>query len=167
MKVAWSQTFVPAEVSVRPLSGVFPNELAGAGFAPLRYVLTLNMIDVDIQGVTDPAVTAAIRRTVRHTLGHLAGAWHVRVSAADGRGHWDLRVRGAFGHHLSCFWASSAGLADVVDRRLLAFLRSVVTPVAVRPRRPTLVSRGVDTERSTRRFELETRLWEDPQEKAS
>jgi hypothetical protein len=130
-------------------------------------VVTLNTIDVDVQDVPDPAVTADIRRTVRNTFGHLAGSWHVRVSASDGRGHWDLRVRGGFGHHVSQFWASSAGLAAVIDRRLLAFLRGVVTPLSVRPRRPVLVMRGVDSDRSPRRFAHETRLWEDPQEKAS
>jgi len=130
-------------------------------------VVTLNTIDVDVQDVPDPAVTADIRRTVRDTFGHLAGSWHVRVSASDGRGHWDLRVRGGFGHHVSQFWASSAGLADVVDRRLLAFLKGVVTPISLRPRRPVLVSRGVEVERAPVRFGREPRRWEDPQEKAS
>jgi hypothetical protein len=130
-------------------------------------VVTLNTIDVDVQDVPDPAVTADIRRTVRNTFGHLAGSWHVRVSASDGRGHWDLRVRGGFGRHVSQFWASSAGLAEVVDRRLLAFLRGVVAPISVRPRRPVLVSRGVVADRSPVRFGPEQRRWEDPQEKAS
>jgi hypothetical protein len=129
-------------------------------------VVTLNTIDVDVQNVADPAVTADIRRTVRNTFGHLAGSWHVRVSASDGRGHWDLRVRGGFGHHVAQFWASSAGLPEVVDRRLLAFLRGVVAPIPVRPR-PVLVIRGIDADRSPVRFGREPRRWEDPQEKAS
>jgi hypothetical protein len=106
-------------------------------------VVTLNSIDIDVQDVPDPAVTAAIRRTVRHTFSHLAGAWQVQVSACDRRGHWDLRVRGAFGHHVSQFWASSSGLADVVDRRLHAFLRGVVAPLSLRSRRPVQATRGV------------------------
>jgi hypothetical protein len=130
-------------------------------------VVTLNTIDVDVQDVADPAESAAIRRTVRNTFGHLAGSWHVRVSASDGRGHWDLRVRGGFGHHVARFWASSVGLADVVDRRLHAFLQAVVAPLSVRPRRPVLVIRGVEPDRSPVRFGRETRSWEDPQEKAS
>jgi hypothetical protein len=130
-------------------------------------MVTLNTVDVDVQDVADPAVAAAIRRTVRSTFSHLAGAWHVRVSASDGRGHWDLRVRGGFGHHLARFWASSVGLSDVVDRRLHAFLRGVVAPLSVKPRRPVLVIRGVDADRSPLRFGREPRRWEGPQEKAS
>jgi hypothetical protein len=51
----------------------------------------------------------------------------VRVSAADEHGNWDLRVRGAFGHHIAPFWASPERVAETVERQLRSFLRGVVT----------------------------------------
>ena len=89
-------------------------------------------------------LVAAIRRTVHSALSHLVGAWQVRVSASDGRGHWDLQVRGAFGRHIAWFWASSDRLAEAVERRLRTFLQGVVVPLALRPRRP---ARGEAIER--------------------
>jgi hypothetical protein len=89
-------------------------------------VLTLNTIDVEIHDVPDAATIEAVERTVHNTYSHLVGAWHVRVSAADERGHWDLRVKGAFGHHIAPFWASPDRVAETVERQLLSFLRGAV-----------------------------------------
>jgi hypothetical protein len=129
-------------------------------------VFTLNTINVDVRDISDPALIAAIRRTVQGTFSHLVGAWHVQLSASDPRGHWHLRIRGGFGRHFASFWASSDGVADSVERRLRTFLRGVVVPLGARPRRPVLVSRAFETERSQPRIERQP-SWEHPQKKAS
>jgi hypothetical protein len=90
-------------------------------------VFTINTIDVEVHDVPDAATVEAVERTVHTTYSHLVGAWHVRVSAADEHGNWDLRVRGAFGHHIAPFWASPERVAETVERQLRSFLRGVVT----------------------------------------
>jgi hypothetical protein len=103
----------------------------GAGLAPWTRVLTLNTIKVEVHDA--PAGTIqAVERAVHNTYGHLVGTWHVQVSAADDRGRWDLRVKGAFGHHIAGFWASPDRVAETVERQLRTFLRSAV---AESPRR--------------------------------
>ncbi len=101
---------------------------------PLDSVVTINTIDVEVHDVPDAAMIEAVERTVHNTYGHLVGSWHVRVSAADERGNWDLRVKGAFGHHIAPFWASPDRVAETVERQLLSFLRGAV---ADSPRRLT------------------------------
>jgi hypothetical protein len=140
--------------------------LDGAGLAARHRVFTLNTIDVDVRDVSDPAMIAAIRRTVQRTFSHLVGVWHVQLSASDSRGQWHLRIRGAFGRHFAPFWASSDALADSVERGLRTFLCSMVVPLDARPRRPVLVPRGFETERSQPRIERQP-SWENPQKKAS
>ena len=103
---------------------------------PFGSVFTINNIDVEVHDVPDAAMIEAVERTVHNTYGHLVGSWHVRVSAADERGNWDLRVKGAFGHHIAPFWASPDRVAETVERQLRSFLRGVV---AHSPRRlPTI-----------------------------
>jgi len=98
---------------------------AGACLAQSDRVLTLNTIKVEVHDA--PAGTIqAVERAVHDTYGHLVGTWHVLVSAADERGHWDLRVKGAFGHHIAGFWASPDRVAETVERQLRTFLRSAV-----------------------------------------
>jgi hypothetical protein len=89
-------------------------------------VLTLNTIDVEVHDVPDAAMIEAVERTVHTTYAHLVGSWHVRVSAADERGNWNLRVRGAFGYHIAPFWASPDRVAETVERQLRSFLRGAV-----------------------------------------
>jgi hypothetical protein len=89
-------------------------------------VFTINTIDVEVRDVPDAATIEAVERTVQDTYSHLVGTWHVRVSAADEHGNWDLRVRGAFGHHIAPFWASPDRVAETVERQLRSFLRGVV-----------------------------------------
>jgi len=98
---------------------------AGAGLARGKRVLTLNTIKVEVHDA--PAGTIqAVEQAVHNIYGHLVGTWHVLVSAADERGHWDLRVKGAFGHHIADFWASPDRVAETVERQLRTFLRSAV-----------------------------------------
>jgi hypothetical protein len=108
------------------------DDYAGAGLAPIVGVFTINSIDVEVHDVPDTATIEAVERTVQNTYSHLVGAWHVRVSAADERGNWDLRVKSAFGHHIAPFWASPDRVAETVERQLRSFLRGVV---AESPRR--------------------------------
>ena len=102
----------------------------------LGSVFTINNIDVEVHDVLDAEMIEAVERTVHNTYGHLVGSWHVRVSAADERGNWDVRVKGAFGHHIAPFWASPDRVAQTVERQLRSFLRGVV---ADSPRRLTTI----------------------------
>ena len=102
-------------------------------------MFVINTIDVEVRDIADSAMILAIRQTVQHTFSHLVGAWHVRVSASDECGRWDLHIRGGFGHHVAKFQAVPARLAERVARSLRAFLQGVVPPLSVVPRRPTLV----------------------------
>jgi len=95
-------------------------------------VFTINTIDVEVHDVRDAATIEAVERTVHNTYGHLVGSWHVRVAASDERGNWDLRVKGAFGHHIAPFWASPDRVVETVERQLRSFLRGAV---AESPRR--------------------------------
>ena len=100
------------------------------------------MVDIEIGDVADPAIAASVMRSVRDGVGHLAGKWLVRLVASGDFGQWDLRLRGAFGHHMARFRATPEDLPDCVSRRLRAFLHDVVPPLAM-VRRPSLVTRRV------------------------
>lgn len=102
------------------------HEFAGARLAQFGHVFTINTINVEVHDVPDAATIEAVERTVHNTYSHLVGAWHVRVSAADERGHWDLRLKGAFGQHIAPFWASPDRVAETVERQLRSFLRGAV-----------------------------------------
>jgi hypothetical protein len=104
-----------------------------------------NTIEVEVSDVADAAIVVAIEDTVQHRFSHLVGAWYVRLSAVDAPGRWDLRIRGAFGHHVTGFLAGPDFLVDGVERRLLSFLRSVVPPLSARRTRPALVIRSYES----------------------
>jgi hypothetical protein len=98
-------------------------------------VVVVNTIAVNVSDVNDDAVVDSVRRTVNVTFSHLLGNWHVGISASAEPGRWDLHLRGAFGHHVTHFLAAEPRhLADAVERRLRAFLRGVVPPLAARSR---------------------------------
>jgi hypothetical protein len=115
-------------------------------------MFVVNTIDVEVRDVAESAITAAIEQTVHAAFGHLVGAWHVRVSASTEAGRWDLHIRGGFGHHVAEFLAAPDRLAERVEHRLRAFLRGVVPPLPVLPRRPVLVRRAVQAAPVPRRF---------------
>ena len=104
-------------------------------------VFVINTIDVDVHDVADAALVRSILRSVQRTFKHLAGTWHVQVSASHERGRWDVHVRAAFGHHFCQVLTSPEHLAVHVERRLRAFLSDIVPPLPVVPRRPVLVAR--------------------------
>jgi hypothetical protein len=92
-------------------------------------VLVYNTVAVNVSGIEDESIVDAVRRTVRATLGHLVGTWHVKISASEDSRHWDLRLSGAFGHHVTHF-LSEPSMPDAVDRRLRAFLGAVAPPLS-------------------------------------
>jgi hypothetical protein len=110
--------------------------------APAMLTVVGGMVDLELGDVADPAIAASVQRSVRDGVGHLAGKWLVRLVASGDFGQWDLRLSGAFGHHVARFRATSEDLPDCVSRRLRAFLHDVVPPLAV-VRRPSLVTRRV------------------------
>lgn len=120
---------------IEPLSAVSRLQRSSVCFV-------INTINVEVRDVTDSVLRAAVRCSVTLIFRHLAGAWNVRVSASGEPGRWDLHVHGAFGHHVSHFLTSPAHLAEHVERRLRAFLSSVVPPLSAAPRRPVLVVRN-------------------------
>ena len=96
-------------------------------------MVVFNRIDVEVWDVTDPRLIVTVSRTVRFTFSHLAGAWHVCVSASEQPGRWDVRVRGGAVHHVAGFLADPDRLAISVERQLRAFLRTVAAPHLVVP----------------------------------
>jgi hypothetical protein len=107
------------------------NDSPGTAVETLRRRLpVVNTIEVDVSDVADAAMVLAIRETVHHLFSHLVGAWYVRLSAVDPTGRWDLRIRGAFGHHVAGFLAAPDVLVEGVERHLRAFLRGVVPPLS-------------------------------------
>jgi hypothetical protein len=93
-------------------------------------MFVINTIDVEVRDVADSAMILAIRQTVEDTFSHLVGAWHVRVSASDECGRWDLHIRGGFGHHVAGFLEVPGRLAERVQRTLRAFLEGAVPSIA-------------------------------------
>jgi hypothetical protein len=112
---------------------------AGNNRAPI-FIVVGSIVDIEIRDVSDAAIVAMVKRTVRDGVGHLAGKWHVHLGASGSFGQWDLRLSGAFGHHIARFRATPQHLADCVARGLRAFLRGVVPPLGA-VRRPGLVAR--------------------------
>lgn len=102
-------------------------------------MVVFNRIDVEVRDVTDPRLIVTVTRTVRHTFSHLAGAWHVCVSASAHPGRWDVHVRGGVVHHVAGFLAAPDRLAMSVERQLRAFLRGVAPPHSVVPSLPVPV----------------------------
>ena len=77
-------------------------------------------IELEIEGVSDRAVTGAIRKRVR-TLGqHIdrSDDWRVRLVPSETRAEWDLGIRTASGWHIASFTAPPQRLADIVEQRL-------------------------------------------------
>ena len=105
-------------------------------------------IDLEVWGVADDVVVTRVAHSVRDIVGHLVGKWSVCLAPSD-RGRWDLRIRGAFGHHFVRFLATPDKLADAVARWLRSFLHSNVPPLSV-VRRPTLVPKRVQSHHSVR-----------------
>ena len=95
-----------------------------------RSVVVYNTVAVNVSGIEDESTVDAVGRTVRATLGHLVGTWHVKISASEDSRHWDLRLSGPFGHHLAHF-LSEPSMPDAVDRRLRAFLGAVAPPLSL------------------------------------
>jgi hypothetical protein len=113
----------------------------GTGLAPFITVVG-STVEIEICDVGDAAVVSTVKRSIREGVGHLAGKWYVRLAAFEDFGQWDLRLTGAFGHHVTRFRASPEHLADNVTRRLRAFLLGVVPPLGV-VRHPTLGARRI------------------------
>jgi hypothetical protein len=113
---------------------------AGRHRAPTILTVVGGMVEIEICDVADATIVASVKRSVRDGVGHLAGKWRVRLATSDDVGQWDLRLSGAFGHHVARFRAAPQDLPDCVSRRLRAFLHGVVPPI-VAVRRPSLVAR--------------------------
>jgi hypothetical protein len=112
-------------------------ETDGAELAPVLSVVVHNTVAVNVSGVDDDSIVDAVRRTVRATLSHLVGTWHVKIFASADSRRWHLHLRGAFGHHVADF-LSGPSMPDAVDRRLRAFLHTVAPPLSVPSGRPRL-----------------------------
>jgi len=77
-------------------------------------------IELDIEGVTDRAITVAITKRVRN-LGRQIDrpeTWRVTLAQSEVRGVWDLGIHTARGWHLASFTSTLALLPDVVERTL-------------------------------------------------
>ena len=79
---------------------------AGRNTAPTILTVVGGMVDIDICDIADATIAAGVKRSVRDGVGHLAGKWLVRLVASGDFGQWDLRLSGAFGHHVARFRAA-------------------------------------------------------------
>ncbi len=104
------------------------------------FIVVGSVVEIEICDVADPAIVALVKRSVREGVGHLAGKWRVRLVASGNFGQWDLRLTGAFGHHIARFRSTPELLSDCVTRRLRAFLHGVVPPLGV-VRHPSVAAR--------------------------
>ena len=76
-------------------------------------------IELEIEGVSDRAVTEAIRKRVRLLRHHPD---RVRLVPSESEAEWDLGIRTASGWHVASFTAPAQRLADIVEQRLRAQL---------------------------------------------
>lgn len=86
-------------------------------------------IEVEIEGVSDRAVSGAIRNRVR-LLGRRANRseeWRVSLVPSEANTAWDLGIRTASGWHVASFTAPVEMLPDIVEQRVRAQL---VVPAA-------------------------------------
>jgi hypothetical protein len=104
------------------------------------FIVVGSVVEIDVGDVADPAIVALVKRTVREGVGHLAGKWRVHLVRSGNFGQWDLRLTGAFGHHVARFRSTPENLPDCVGRRLRAFLHGVVPPIGV-VRHPSVTAR--------------------------
>ena len=77
-------------------------------------------IELEIEGVSDRAVTGAIHKRVR-MIGQRIGRsedWRIRLVPSEARAEWDLGIRTASGWHIASFSAPDQRLADIVEQRL-------------------------------------------------
>lgn len=81
-------------------------------------------IELEIEGVSDRAVSAAIHKRVRMLGQHLRGSgdWRVRLVPSETQAEWDLGIRTASGWQVASFTAPVQRLADIVEERLRAQL---------------------------------------------
>ena len=73
-------------------------------------------IDLEIEGIPDRTVTAAIRKRVRMLGRQLDRSedWRVRLVPSETQAEWDLGIRTSSGWHVSSFTTPGRRLADIV-----------------------------------------------------
>ena len=76
--------------------------------------------ELEIEGVSDHAVTRAIRKRVRMLGQHVDRSedWRVRLVRSETQREWDLGIRTSSGWQVASFTAPVQQLADIVERRL-------------------------------------------------
>lgn len=77
-------------------------------------------IEVEIEGLSDRAVTGAIRKAVR-MLGQRIDRsenWRVRLVPSETQAEWDLGIQTASGWDIVSFTAPVQRLAAIVEQRL-------------------------------------------------
>lgn len=77
-------------------------------------------IELEIDGISDRAVTEAIRKRVRILGKHedRDEDWRVRLVPSETQAEWDLGIRTRSGWHIAWFAAPVQRLADIVEQRL-------------------------------------------------
>ena len=79
-----------------------------------------NRIVIDVVGVDDPAVVAAVEETIRQSFCQraLPGSWHVHVCPSYMQGRWDLNVHGLDARHSVSIAVPESLLPELVPVRL-------------------------------------------------
>lgn len=86
-------------------------------------------IELEIEGVPDRAIVAAIRKTVRAVGREIErrDQRRVTISPSEVRGEWDLGIQLPSGWQLISFMAPVERLPDIVGRTLRERLASPIT----------------------------------------
>lgn len=87
-------------------------------------------IELEVEGVPDPAIAGAIRKTVRAVSREieLRDQRRVVLSPSETRGEWDLGIQTPSGWQLISFMAPVERLSDIVGRTLREHLAPRLTP---------------------------------------
>lgn len=81
-------------------------------------------IELEIEGVSDRAISAAIRRRVQILGRQLdrSEAWRISLVPSEAYAAWDLGIRTASDWHVASFTASVDMLPDIIEQRVRAHL---------------------------------------------
>jgi hypothetical protein len=79
-----------------------------------------NRIVIDVVGIDDPFVVAAIEETIRQSFAQraLPGSWRVHICPSSMQGRWDLNVHGLDARHTVSIAVPASLLPELVPLRL-------------------------------------------------
>jgi len=94
-----------------------------------------NRIVIDVVGVDDPSVVAAVEETIRQSFTQraLPGSWRVHVCPSCMKGRWDLNVDGLDARHTVSIAVPASLLPELIPLRLRESLDRLCSAQASAP----------------------------------